>query len=101
MAKKSKRSLTPEEVAEKSKKGWKAITVPQADVSPGDAPDAVAPELGVLKKRYGMANRDIKKKAKKLSDMQMVIVQPPAATDTRAGRKVVLVEDGKNVGEQG
>ncbi len=101
MAKKSSRPRTPEEIAEESKKGWKAVTVPPADMSPGDAPDAVVPELEALKKRYGMAVRGKKKEVKKPSEMHMVILQPPGGTDTRAGRKVVLVEGGKKVGEQG
>jgi hypothetical protein len=101
MAKKPKGSLTPKEVAEKSKKGWKAVAVPPSDVAPGDAPDAVAPELEELKKRYRMDVRDIKKQAKGPSEMHMVTVQPPEDTDTRAGHKVVLVEKGKKVGEQG
>jgi hypothetical protein len=101
MAKKSKKPLIPEEVAEQSKKGWKAVTVPKADVSPGDAPDAVAPELDVSKKRYGMAVQGMKKPAKTQGNSFLVPLEPPAATDTRAGRKVSVIRDGKKIGDQG
>jgi hypothetical protein len=106
MTQKSKRLLKPEEVAEQSKKGWKSVTIPPADMSPGDAPDAVAPELDIMKKRYSLTEAEgkgLKKKiaAKKPVNTHMVVIQPPDDADTRVGRKVVVVEDGEKIGEQG
>jgi len=48
-----------------------------------------------------MAVRGMKKQAKKGGEISIVVVEPAADSDTRAGRKVVLVRDGKKIGEQG
>jgi hypothetical protein len=101
MPKKVKRALTPEQVAEQYRKTWKAVTIPPSDMSPGDAPDAVSPELNTLKKRYKMTVKQPVQKTKKPDKMKMVIMEPKETADTRITRKTVLVKDGKVVGEQG
>ncbi|MGO9577892.1 MAG: hypothetical protein ACLP2P_00620 [Desulfobaccales bacterium] len=102
MSKKSDQSLTPEKIAEREKKNWKAVTVIATDAVPGVMPDAVTPELGKLKERYGGAAQNEKTgAANNTSESTMVVMEPRDAADTRVGRKTVLIKDGKIHGEQG
>jgi hypothetical protein len=109
MAKKTARSLSAEQVAQKAKPNWKAVAAAPAADNPYRSlrparPDAATPELDVLYRKYFGADQVQTTKAKKTTrpkQSKMVVMEPKNAADTSPGRKTVLVEDGKIVGEQG
>ena len=96
------RSLKPEQVAEKAKKHWKAVPPLAADSSRRVPAEAASPELDVLKQKYfgNASSKSTGTKASKRTNTTIVLMEPKTPDD-RVGRKAVLVDKGKVVGEQG
>ncbi|MGO9770520.1 MAG: hypothetical protein ACLPSW_13385 [Roseiarcus sp.] len=101
--------LTATQVAEKAKPNWRAVTRPAADADAGSSPirpDATSPELDSLMTKYFGASKPRPRAAARTlespaKESELVVMEPKVAADVRPGRKVLLVEDGKVVGEQG
>lgn len=107
--KRSKQTRTktgPERAAEKAKPNWRAIPRVVSESERKSEADVSSPELATLRRKYlgEVAAADSsagKAKQQKKSDLQMVVLEEKNASDTRVGRKVVLVQKNKIVGEQG
>ncbi|HET8546903.1 MAG TPA: hypothetical protein VFL57_02825 [Bryobacteraceae bacterium] len=100
----SGKDATAEQVAEAAKPNWRAVpreVMRAYDAPPAAAPDATAPELDALHKKYfGDAPARAARRTAR-GDVQMVVMEPKTAADTRVGRKTALVSEGKVIGEQG
>ena len=101
--------LTPAQIAEKANPNWRAVAPPPAEADVGASliePDATSPELGRLMDKFFGASEGAQRSASLAPDApakssELVVMEPKVSSDVRPGRKVVLVEDGKVVGEQG
>ncbi len=101
---------TAEQVAQKAKPNWKPVPANTGqdgnDILPSAA-DAQTPELEALHRKYFGASTEALTsavravKSKPVKKSKMVVMEPKNAVDARQGRKTVLVEDGKVIGEQG
>src|SRR5262249_40358160 len=110
VAKKITESTSAQQIAQKAKPNWRPVPRESAE-SLTDAyltakPDAQTPELDALMRKYfGDTAENYRAEAKKPAPPQkseLVVMEPKNASDARpVGRKRVLVEDGKVVGEQG
>ena len=108
MPKKKIGKLNAEKAAERAKPHWRAVSPIVSDATRRAEADETAPELRQLRVKYpgetavapGLkAARASKAKA---GDLKIVMMEPKTPSDTRVGRKAVLVDDsGKIVGEQG
>ncbi len=106
---KQRQAMSPEKVAERGKPNWKAIGRVAVDRVAGSPPDASSPELAHLRRKYlgALASSDSPTSAspatriRKGNDVAMIVMEPKQAADTRPGRKVVIVDQGKIIGEQG
>jgi hypothetical protein len=107
MPKTPKGRLSPEKAAEKAKPGWRAVTPAPSDAPRLAGAEENAPELEALRRKYlGNAIASTQKATRprkgKVDDLTMVVMEPVSASDTRVGRKVVVVNrSGKKVGDQG
>ena len=104
MAKKDKRSPTPTQIVERAKPGWKVVDVPVADAARRVAAEACSPEMDELRRKYLGASAPKTRAAvrnSRNSELKLMQVEPRTPTDTRVGRKVVVVDKQKIVGEQG
>lgn len=99
----SAKTMTPEQVAQKAKPNFKAVTYTASDARPGVKPDAAVPGLDALHQKYfGKAPSRAASEAKAgASEVQMVVMEPKTSTDAPFGRKRMLVDKGKLIGEQG
>jgi hypothetical protein len=108
MPNKKVEKLTPEQAAEKARPNWKAVAPFVTDAARRVEADETAPELDQLKRKYlgeKAAPAGVKEAPApkgKAGDLKIVPMEPKAPSDSRVGRKAVLVdEDGEIVGEQG
>ena len=109
MAKKPSKSMSAEQVAQKAKPNWKPVPAEAADPASDRyrkaEPDAQTPELDALYRKYFGAQAEDARRARKAAppkQSKLVMMEPKNASDARrVGRKVVLVEDGEVIGEQG
>lgn len=106
MAKKTSKSLNPEQVAQKAKPNWKPVPkAPEAAEDRGYAQtDSVTPELDALYRKYFGADATGARAVGKPTSAKrskMVVMEAKNPADHRLGTKVVLVEGNKVVGEQG
>ena len=109
MAKKTTTS-TAEQVAQKAKPNWQPVPAGEGqdnnEITPSAA-DAQTPELEALHRKYFGASAEAMTSAvpavdsKPVKSSKMVVMEPKNAADSRQGRKTVLVENGKVIGEQG
>ncbi len=108
MPKKKIGKLTAEKVAEKARPNWRAVAPIVSDADRRAEADETAPELGQLRAKYlgekaapaGVKRERVPKG--NADNLKMVLMEPKMPSDTRVGRKAVLVDDdGKIVGEQG
>lgn len=104
MAKKDKRSPTPAQIVQRAKPGWKVVEIPAADAARRVAAETSSPEMDDLRRKYLGPNAPRVPAAARnspTSDVTLVQVEPRTPTDSRVGRKVVVVGKKGIVGEQG
>lgn len=107
MPKKKMVKLTAEQAAEKARPNWKAVAPVVTDAARRAEADETAPELEELRSKYLVEPAVVGPKATRIQkgkpgNIKMVVMEPKTPSDTRAGRKAVLVDkDGHIVGEQG
>jgi hypothetical protein len=107
MPKKKVDKLTAEQAAEKAKPNWRAVAPVVTDAARRAEADEAAPELEQLRRKYPGEKavggvKAARAQKGKPAELKMVIMEPKTPSDTRAGRKAVLVDKaGKIVGEQG
>jgi hypothetical protein len=107
MPKKKADKLTAEQAAEKAYPNWKAIKPVVSDKKLAAESDETTPELEQLKRKYlgdaaAQDSKTLQKPKGKAKDLKMVVMESKTPSDTRAGRKTVLVdEEGEIIGEQG
>ncbi len=97
--KKRNKRAGAEQIAERAKPKWKAVSYRTAADAPTAPADAAVPDLDALHKKY--FGRSAAKTAKSSRKAQMVVMEPKTPADTRVGRKTVVVEGTKVTGEQG
>jgi hypothetical protein len=100
--------LTAEQVAEKERPNWRAVTMPSTNTDAGlmtAKPDARSPELDVLMSKFFGKPRTAaapeRNQDAASEDTTLVVMEPKVAVDLRVGRKASVVKGDRVIAEQG
>jgi len=98
------RKLTPEQAAERAKPKWRAVKS-SGSASEGGGADTAAmcsPELKDLQKKYLGDSKSADSLPKDTgADLDIVQMEEKNPSDARVGRKAVIMDGNKIIGEQG
>jgi hypothetical protein len=97
------KKMTPEQAAEKAKPKWRVVKAAATVREGGAKADGASPELKQLQKKYlgDTTTAASIQTDKKKGDLDIVLMEEKNPVDVRVGRKSVIVDGNKVIGEQG